>query len=100
MSNQTAQARMVAMMDLIEKMGDEELRMLNSYVVDRIRTNQKRKAIAAGAQFQNGQRVSFYNSKKYKEMTGTIIKINPKTIRIATDEDGIWNVTSTMLRAA
>ena len=49
---------------------------------------------------QNGQRVSFYNSKKYKEMTSAIIKINPKTIRIATDEDGIWNVTSTMLKAA
>jgi hypothetical protein len=30
MSNQTAQDRMVAMMDLIEKMGDEELRMLKA----------------------------------------------------------------------
>jgi len=28
------------------------------------------------------------------------MKINQKTIRINTTEDGIWNVTATMLKAA
>lgn len=99
--NTKADAKALATLTaIIDQLDDAQLRGLNSLIVDRLKDNQRRKIAAASIQFRVGQQVSFYNTRRYKEMTGTIMKINQKTIRIQTTEDGIWNVTSTMLKAA
>lgn len=85
---------------IIDQLDNEQLRSLNSLIIDRLKDNHRRKIAAASIQFRVGQTVSFYNSRFHKEMTGVIMKINQKTIRINTTEDGIWNVTATMLKAA
>ena len=85
---------------IIDQLDDEQLRGLNKLIVERLNINHRRKIAAASVQFRVGQKVSFYNTRLHVEMTGSIMKINRKTIRVQTTEYGIWNVTSTMLKAA
>ena len=99
--NTKADAKALATLTaIIDQLDDAQLLDLNRLIVDRLNDNRRRKLAAASVQFRVGQQVSFYNTRIHKEMTGTIMKINQKTIRIQTTEDGVWTVTSTMLKAA
>jgi hypothetical protein len=99
--NTKADAKALATLTaIIDQLDDAQLCGLNNLIVNRLKDNHRRKIAAASVQFRVGQKVSFYNTRNYKEMTGTIMKINKKTIRVQTTEDGIWKVTSTMLKAA
>jgi hypothetical protein len=99
--NTKADAKALATLTaIINQLDDEQLRGLNKLIVGRLKDNYRRKVAAASVQFRVGQKVSFYNTRLHAEMSGSIMKINQKTIRVQTTEYGIWNVTSTMLKAA
>jgi hypothetical protein len=41
----------------------------------------------------------FFNDKRGMKVTGTILKINPKTIRVSTT-NGMWKVSPSLLKAS
>lgn len=60
----------------------------------------RRKQLSAAAKrhFRVGQRVSF-NAKQRGIVSGIIIKMNPKTIKVLADSGVMWRVSPSFLKA-
>ena len=56
------------------------------------------KAASAARSFKVGQSVSW--SGRRGAMSGKVIKVLKKNIRVKTEADGTWNVTASLLKAA
>jgi len=56
------------------------------------------KVARAARSFTVGQSVSWSGRKG--AMSGKVIKVLKKNIRVKTEADGIWNVTASLLKAA
>jgi len=56
------------------------------------------KTARAARSFEVGQNVTWSGRKG--AMSGEIIKVMKKNIRVKTKADGIWNVTASLLKAA
>jgi len=56
------------------------------------------KVARAARSFNVGQNVKW--TGKRGSMSGTIVKVLKKNIRVKTASDGIWNVTASLLKAA
>ncbi len=56
------------------------------------------KVARAARSFKVGQNVSWTGRKG--AMSGKVIKVLKKNIRVKTEADGIWNVTASLLKAA
>ena len=56
------------------------------------------KAHSAARSYSIGQKVK-WNGRR-GSMSGTIIKVLKKNIRVKTESDGVWNVTASLLEAA
>lgn len=85
-------------MQTINSLGMEDLRFLNRLIVDRMRAivNNSRKSVMGN--FQPGNRVRFIASSG-ETKTGTVIRINQKTISVAVDGDqGWWKVSPELLK--
>lgn len=63
-----------------------------------VKARRKQLTTAAKRHFRVGQRVRF-DAKHRGMVTGIIIKMNPKTIRVLTDTGGLWRVSPTYLKA-
>ena len=86
-----------AVMDLIKKLGEDDLVFLNRLIVERLKLISQAKSTHQMAQFNIGDRVGFrtQNGKK----TGIIVRLNKKTASIRTDDGGDWNVSPLFLNA-
>lgn len=98
-SNLTS-ADMATLYGLLTKMNTTELRALNAEVVRIVKGESTKKAKAACAELEVGQKVSFTNTRTGVEITGSIIKINIKTISVRSDASGMWRVPASMIKAA
>jgi|TARA_B110000483_G_scaffold243009_1_gene330837 sRNA-binding protein len=56
------------------------------------------KVARAARSFTVGQTVK-WNGKR-GSMSGTVVKVLKKNVRVSTKSDGIWNVTASLLKAA
>ena len=56
------------------------------------------KSYKAAKNFKVGQRVSW--SGRRGSMSGEVIKVLKKNIRVKTESDGVWNVAASLLEAA
>ena len=56
------------------------------------------KAHSAARSYSIGQKVK-WNGRR-GSMSGTVIKVLKKNIRVKTESDGVWNVTASLLEAA
>ena len=56
------------------------------------------KVARAARSFKVGQSVSWTGRKG--SMSGKVIKVLKKNIRVKTEADGIWNVTASLVKAA
>jgi sRNA-binding protein len=56
------------------------------------------KVARAARSFKVGQSVSWSGRKG--AMSGKVIKVLKKNIRVKTEADGIWNVTASLVKAA
>jgi hypothetical protein len=83
--------------EVIEKLGMDDLRTLHNLIANRINTLVKAKRETALSNFNPGNRVRF--TTKYGETkTGTVIRVNQKTVSIAVDNDpGYWKVSPQIL---
>lgn len=67
-------------------------------IIDLVRARRSMISREVRSSFSVGDAV-FFNDKRGMKVTGTILKINPKTIRVSTP-GGLWKVSPTLLKAA
>jgi hypothetical protein len=78
----------------------EALQDLNRYVVQMIRDADRKEGAEKLAEFYVGQRVYFLGSRKHPgSKTGTIDRINPKSVGIKVDNAGHWRVHHSFIKA-
>ena len=80
----------------IDQMTEDELRALNQRIIARLKLLQQRNSINSMVKFQVGQRVSFDPDGRMR--TGMLVKFNPKTVVVLTDEGQRWKVSPQFLR--
>lgn len=86
-----------AFVEALRHMGEEDLRFLNSMVVERLRLLAQAKSTVQLAQFAQGDRVGFtLDTGELKR--GVIVRLNRKTASIVTDDRQNWKVSPALLR--
>lgn len=83
---------------LLNPMTEEELRLLNNMVVQRIRMIGKLSAFEAMSRFKIGDKVK-WKGNDGDFQTGEIIRLNSKTVsvRIDGDSEGYWTISPQLL---
>lgn len=81
----------------IDNFTEEELIELHNQIVERLRYLEHVKTHEAMVKFRIGERVSFRGNDG-RELTGTLMKYNKKTVTIITDAGDRWNVSPGFLR--
>jgi len=80
---------------LIPKLSITQLQQLNRQVVERIKMINNMSTLEEVAKFKLGDKVSFDYSGGIK--TGTIIRLNKKSVSVTTDDDIKWNVSPNLI---
>ncbi len=80
----------------IDNLSQDELLALNRRVIARLKLIQQHNTLNSMVQFEVGQRVSFDPDGRMR--TGILIKFNPKTVAVMTDDGQRWKVSPQLLR--
>ena len=80
----------------IDQLSIEALVALNHRVIARIKLLEQRSTMNSMVKFNVGSRVSFDPDGRIR--TGTLIKFNPKTVVVLTDDGQRWKVSPHFLR--
>lgn len=78
----------------LKELSNEELRELNSRILQEF----KRKQNIIAMSFRPGQKVEWIGKSKGYH-TGTITKVNTKTIKVITDNGENWSVSPSLLKS-
>lgn len=74
----------------------KELRELNARIIERLKYLSSVKTMKSMSKLNLGQRVCFDTDEE--TITGTLIKLNQKTVIIATDDAMQWKVSPQLVR--
>lgn len=74
----------------IETMTEEQMRAANHLIVEKLKTITATKRASALSRFKTGERVQF--RARGNSITGTITRINHKTISVTDDTNGKWRI--------
>ena len=80
----------------IDNMTQDELLALNRRVLARLKLLEQHDTLNSMVKFEVGQRVSFDPDGRIR--TGILIKFNPKTVLVLTEEGQRWKVSPQLLR--
>ena len=80
----------------IDNMSEDELLALNRRVIARLKLIQQHNTLNSMIKFEVGQRVSFDPDGRMR--TGVLIKFNPKTVVVLTDDGQRWKVSPQLIR--
>jgi hypothetical protein len=80
----------------IDNLTEEELLALNRRVVARLKLLEQHHTLNSMVKFEVGQRVSFDPDGRMR--TGVLVKFNPKTVVVMTDDGQRWKVSPQFLR--
>ena len=80
----------------IDNLSQDELLALNRRVIARLKLIQQHNTLNSMVKFEVGQRVSFDADGRMR--TGILIKFNPKTVAVMTDDGQRWKVSPQLLR--
>lgn len=80
----------------IDNLTQDELLALNRRVLARLKLLEQHDTLNSMVKFEAGQRVSFNPDGRIR--TGTLIKFNPKTVVVLTEEGQRWKVSPQLLR--
>lgn len=75
----------------IENLSLEELRELNWKILKRMQKLRKMKLYGDLQKFDAGDRISF-NGKGEELLTGTVLRVNQKSLTVKTDQGTMWYV--------
>lgn len=76
----------------------EELRDLNSRIVDYLNAARRARQVKAAAEFDIGDHVQFKSKKTGEVIKGEVFRVNRITIRIACDDGRTWKVSPSLLQ--
>jgi hypothetical protein len=79
----------------LSKLTIEQLTLLNHRIVDRIKLLRNSRTMESMLNFTVGEKVCFDYNGLVK--TGTIIRLNRKTVSLVTEDNERWNVAPGML---
>ena len=80
----------------IDNLTEDELLALNRRVIARLKLIQQHSTLNSMIKFEVGKRVSFDPDGRVR--TGILIKFNPKTVVVLTDDGQRWKVSPQLLR--
>ena len=80
----------------IDNMTEDELLALNRRVIARLKLIQQHNTLNSMIKFEAGQRVSFDPDGRMR--AGILIKFNPKTVVVLTDDGQRWKVSPQLIR--
>ena len=80
----------------IDHLTEDELLALNRRVIARLKLIQQHNTLNSMIKFEVGQRVSFDPDGRMR--TGVLIKFNPKTVVVLTDDGQRWKVSPQLIR--
>ena len=80
----------------IDNLTEDELLALNRRVIARLKLIQQHSTLNSMIKFEVGQRVSFDPDGRMR--TGILVKFNPKTVVVLTDDGQRWKVSPQLLR--
>ncbi len=83
--------------DFIKTLDRDELLFVNRMVIDRLNLLSQERSTKLMMRFSVGEKVEF-TSRYGDQKTGTIIKLNKKTVSIHTNDDEHWNVAPGLLK--
>lgn len=86
----------VEISELLTKLNEEQLCQLNQMIVERLKLFSKAKQMKAMVNLNIGDAVYF--DYYGEEITGTIKRLNQKTVTIATNDNKEWKVSPTLLK--
>ncbi len=90
-------AHLSAIQSLLDHCTEEDLSLINSYIVDRAKQQQADSRAECMARFKPGDRVSF-DDKQGKQVEAVVVKPNKKTVTLLSDAGKKWNVSPELLR--
>jgi hypothetical protein len=82
----------------LNRLSEEDLRLLNRMVVERLKLYHKARDLKGLAKFNLMDKVCFdYEGKR---ITGRVLKLNRRSVTIRTDDGRQWNVSPAFLTRA
>ena len=86
----------VSAVEAIKRLNEEDLRFLNRLIVERLKLISQARATTLMISFTKGDRVGF-RAPDGRALSGMVLRLNKKTISIATDDGHQWNVAPALL---
>lgn len=82
--------------DLLFKLNEDQLRVLNRKVVERLKLIDRAKGVMSVAKFNILDRVYFrHNGRK---MIGTVVRLNQRSVSVNLDDGQRWKVDAGLLK--
>ncbi len=81
----------------INRMNEEDLLFLNRLIVERLKLISQARSTSLMASYTQGDRVGFQTADG-RMLEGIVLRLNKKTISVATDDGHQWNVAPGLLR--
>mgnify|MGYP005863522011 CR=1 FL=1 len=83
--------------EAIKQLGEDDLRFLNRMIVERLKLIAQARATRLMTSFTRGDRVGF-TAPDGRIIEGLVLRLNKKTISVATDDGDQWNVAPSLLQ--
>jgi hypothetical protein len=83
--------------EAIKRLNEDDLLFLNSLIVERLKLISQVKSTSLMASFSRGDRVGF-QAPDGRALEGFVLRLNKKTVSVATDDGHQWNVAPGLLR--
>ena len=87
----------VSTVEAIKQLDEEDLLFLNRLIVERLKLISQARATTLMTSFTKGDRVAF-QALNGRTLEGIVLRLNKKTISVATDDGHQWNVAPGLLR--
>lgn len=86
----------ISAVEAIKQLNEEDLLFLNRMIVERLKLISQARATTLMVKFTKGDRAGFY-AIDGRELQGTVLRPNKKTVSITTDDGHQWNVAPGLL---
>jgi hypothetical protein len=87
----------VSAIEAIKRLNEEDLLFLNRLIVERLKLISQARATMLMTSFTKGDRLGF-QLPDGRMLKGTVLRLNKKTVSVATDDGQQWNVAPGLLQ--
>ena len=86
----------VSAVEAIKRLNEEDLLFLNELIVERLKLIAQARSTSEMVRFTKGDRVAFH-TQDGRTMQGVVLRLNKKTVSVATDDGYKWKVSPSLL---